>query len=244
MKPTLLEREEAIAAVRAAVAAGRHLLVHGAAGIGKSALLQAAQETAGGGPARRLLYCAGATPAAMLRQALAAVHGGGDTGALPAGRCRYLLRAALAARPCCLVWDPLPFVARAAAHGLRDLLRPTGTPLLAAARSPHMEDIGALATFFALRQERLALRPLSPTAARRLAEAEAARLRLQFPRPQQVLEELLGFAKGNPGEILAMLALARQPCYRGGGGEPKLRLIYLDRLTGGRGRPAEKTHAG
>jgi hypothetical protein len=244
--PPLLEREAAIATVRAAVAAGRPLLLHGPAGVGKSAVLRAALAAPAAAP-RRPLFCSGANPAAMYRQALAAVRGGEDTRPLRGDRCRYLLRAELAARPCCLVWDPAPVVPRAAANALRELLRSGSTPLIAAARSPHMEDTGALALFFALQSERLAVRPLSEAAALRLAEAECERLQLRFPHPARALEELLQLAQGNPGEILAMLAMARQPRYRYAGavdGEPKLRLIYVDRLTGARRVPAETPHAG
>ncbi|HVA62306.1 MAG TPA: hypothetical protein VNF74_01175 [Terriglobales bacterium] len=225
----LLERDPAIAAVRAAVTAGRNLLVHGPAGAGKTALLRAALA----GQARQPLFCSAVTAAGLYRQALCALGAAGEreAEALSSLRCRQKLAAAFAARPCCLVWDPAPAASRTLANGLRDLLRRGSVPLVCAAASPHMEAIGCLSIFFSLQSERLHVPPLSEAAARQLAEREVDRLQLQFDDAEQVLAELLRRAKGRPGEIKALLAMTRLPRYRQGG-RIKLHVLYLDRLTG------------
>ncbi|MGH9480966.1 MAG: hypothetical protein ACRD1L_02640, partial [Terriglobales bacterium] len=62
---------------------------------------------------------------------------------------------ALRARACVLVWDPAPRVPPALARALGELLRGTGTPLLASA--PCLAAVGLLAEWFAQPQERLHL---------------------------------------------------------------------------------------
>ncbi|MGH9486937.1 MAG: AAA family ATPase [Terriglobales bacterium] len=216
--PALLERDASIAAVRAALAGGRNLLVHGPPGVGKTALLRAALVSA----ARRPLLCSAATFAGLHREICAA---------LSVPRSRPQLEQALAAASCCLVWDPAPFASRVCANAVRDLLRCSGTPLLATAASAHMETIGYLSIFFTLLTERLRLAPLSDSAVRQLARAELSRSHLLVDDPDDLIAHVVPWSRGCPGRLLAMLDMARQPRYRRGG-QVKLNLIHLD-LTAG-----------
>jgi hypothetical protein len=227
--PELWERGDAIAAIRAAAAEGRHLLVHGPPGVGKSAVLRAALE----GERPRPLFCDAATAAGFYRQALAMALAPRPlpSGSLSSLRCRGLLERAFAATPCCLVWDPAPMASRAVANRLRDLLRFCSVPLLAAAVSPHMEDIGYLSILFILQSEKLRLAPLSEAAARACALAEQRRLEVEFEDEATVLNQILRWAQGCPGRIRTMLAMTAMPRYRRQG-RIKLNVLHLD-LTAG-----------
>lgn len=241
----LLERDQALRQIGAAVDRGKHLLVHGPAGIGKTALVRAALAQT----RRRPLICRSArTGADIYRAALAEAVLGGfslpaslrpglpvDAAAIaawPSLRCRGLLEQALRAGNWCLVLDPAPQASRTLAHALQELLRFSGTPLLCCADSPHMEDIGYLSVFFLLKSDQLRVEPLSEAAALQLCEMETQRLGLSLDEPRDARNRLLQLAQGRPGVLLRLLQMARLPRYRSGG-VLKTSLLYVDFRMGG-----------
>lgn len=239
----MVERDAALHTIRTRIDRGESVLVHGPAGIGTSTLVEAAfLQTR-----RRPLWCRNAASGsdiyrAALTGTIRASNGeaSGSTSSARAVsgwssvRCRGLLEKALRAGDWCLVLDPAPKASRVLAHALQDLLRLSGTPLLACAISPHMEDIGELSLFFPLRSDRLSLEPLSDAAMLALGRNECARRGLPENLSEEALRQLLRFAQGRPGVLLRLLEMARMPRYWVGA-TLKANLLYVDFRMGGMG---------
>lgn len=101
------------------------------------------------------------------------------------------------------------------------------TPIIFAARSPHMEDIGLLRSLCSDKSERLELKNWPEAVALEFAKRYAADSQLAADNMQSFLRELVDMSRGNPGAILAMLEMARLPQYRVGD-QIKVHVLYLD----------------
>ena len=247
----LLERETAIARLRSALAAGANLLVHAPAGMGKTALLRRGLPLA-----PRPLFCAGAAPAAIYGQALAALQALGDACVasllaarglqaadlprLPSFSRRGWLEKALAGGRYCLVLDPAPRASAAFARQLTDLLRRTQTPLVCAAPADSSDYVGALISLFPFRENRLALLPLSPAAARQFMQARLQQAGVSQAEAREVMRQLLPLAHGAPGRIEQFARLAAEARYRRPEGL-KLHSLYLDVLMASAPAKGRKT---
>ena len=107
------------------------------------------------------------------------------------------------------------------------------TPVFFAARTPHMEDIGALLPICANRSERLEVKNFQPQIALEFAVREAERISLWASNLESALDFFVDHSEGNPGSILRMMKMAQLPQYRTGD-QIKAHVLYLDYRMGRR----------
>jgi hypothetical protein len=198
-------------------------LLYGPAGIGKSALLDELRCHREREKPSIVFSPGTLEPARWLRHVVLALasqnrdSSAADARAVrarkSAGALRSALFEALADGNYALVVDPLGFLSRPFYELLRDLERSAGTPLLLVARSPHMEDMGHAARFAWPREQRLALGPLPAGDAERLFDLVLAEWPRRPSNAESFRAHVLDYAAGNPGTLLGLLALARQPTY-------------------------------
>lgn len=157
-----------------------------------------------------------------------------------AGAARALLLEALAGNDFAVVLDPVGFLSRPSNEMLRDLERVTNTPLVLAAASPHMEDIGYATRFAWPREQRLPLGPLGDREMALLYEQGIGGWARQPANEAAFREHVLDTAAGNPGTLLGLLRLAAEDAYWAGD-SLKFHLLTVDfnlgrRPEGTRGR--------
>lgn len=126
-----------------------------------------------------------------------------------------------------IVLDHLHGPAAALSSDTRDLMFYGGTPVVAVARSEHMEDLGFLMGMFSLRAERMRLPNFARAEALLFAEELARRLRLEAVNLSEFLERVVEFSKGSPGAIQRMVQMAALPRYRSEG-HVKTSPLYID----------------
>jgi hypothetical protein len=247
-KPTFLNRSAELARLQSLLHQRKSLLLWGPAGIGKSALLAELRERHRDEQVELLFSSATTDPASWLRHVLLElVCGSPPAGFLPrlglspqpgrdevrtllarksAGAVRTLLAEALGEGRYAIVMDPLGFVSQACYRALRELER-TGTPLVLAARSPHMEEIGYATKFAWPRQQRLALGPLPSGEMEQLLDCELAGWPRHPANEEAFRAHVLAYAAGNPGTLLELLAMVRAPAYWSGT-SIKMHLLTVD----------------
>jgi DNA polymerase III delta prime subunit len=97
---------------------------------------------------------------------------------------------------------------------IREVLGWADTPVIAVARSAHMEDVGFLQTFYPQRSDRFEIRNFERGTAERFAREMVRRAGLSAENVSAFLERVLDFSQGNPGAIVAMVEMAKYPKYR------------------------------
>jgi hypothetical protein len=135
--------------------------------------------------------------------------------------------------PFLLVLDHLAGPSRVVTGMIKELHYYGRTPVYFAARTPHMEDVGALLPMCSDRSEKLEVRNLTPSVALEFAKREAERTALWASNLETALHSLVDWSEGNPGSILQMLKMAALPRYRMGD-QIKAHVLYLDYLMGRR----------
>ena len=144
-----------------------------------------------------------------------------------------IVQRALAAFPVMLVLDQLAGPSRVVTGIIKEFSEYGRRPVYFAARTPHMEDIGALLPMCADRSERLEIRNFGPAIALEFAKREAERAGLRASNLDSALHSLVEWSEGNPGSILQMLKMADLPRYRMGD-QIKAHVLYLDYRMGRR----------
>jgi hypothetical protein len=132
-----------------------------------------------------------------------------------------------------MVLDHLDAPSRVVTGMIKDLHYYGRTPVIFVARSPHMEDIGALRPLCANKSERLEVKNWPPQIALEFARREAERINLWSSNLEAILPPLVEWSDGNPGAILQMLKMAHLPQYRAGD-QIKAHVLYLDYRMGRR----------
>ena len=97
---------------------------------------------------------------------------------------------------------------------IREVLGWADTPVIAVARSAHMEDVGFLQAFYPDRRDRFEVRNFEPGVAERFAREMVRRAGLSAENMNDFLQRVLDFSQGNPGAIVAMVEMAGHPKYR------------------------------
>ena len=228
-------RDKEIAELRERLWARESFVLHGSSGSGKTFLLQRVMQAFPGA-----LYCSDAASPQVVFQSLAL--------ALLASRDRFVrscfrnprvvnTKSAISLRGIVLdavrrgtylvVLDHLRGPAAALSADARDLMFYGGTPVVAVARSAHMEDLGFLTPIFALRSERMRLGNFTCSQAMQFAEEVARRTQLQATNLPEFIERVVDLGQGSPGAIVRMLQMALRPKYRLDG-YVKTSPLYID----------------
>lgn len=215
-------RTEELEALRERLARRRSFLFHGPSGVGKTLLLTALLPDF-----PDILYSrSNPTPQALFRSLaevlLAAGHpvfttscrnGSVSLEAKSAVSVKGLLRDALLNSSYLVVLDHLMRPSQALAASIRELMLNWSVSVIAVARSAHMEDVGFVSPLFADRNDKLALRNFGLHVAEQFAATCARREGLQAENLAQFLERIVEYSDGNPGAMLRMIRLARDPRY-------------------------------
>jgi hypothetical protein len=152
---------------------------------------------------------------------------------LRTGSLKGLVQRALEQYPFLLVLDHLAGPSRVVTGLIKDLNYFDRTPVIFVARTPHMEDIGALQPMCAGKAERVELKEFLPPIALEFARREANRTGLWASNLDHVLHQLVDWSNGNPGSIVHMLKMAHFPRYYAGD-QIKVHVLYLDYRMGRR----------
>lgn len=228
--------DKELAELRARLETRRSFVLHGPAGAGKTFLLQKVISSY-----PWVLYCADtASSQTMFRELANELVRKKDREALARlGRDGWQLRrkSAIALRGIVLdalhegrysaVLDHLQCPSAALACDIRDLMNWGNTGVIAVARSAHMEEIGFIGSYFALRSERMELKNLDAREALGFAEHLAGRIELCASNREEFLRKVVEFSNGAPGAIATMIRMASLPQYRCGD-HIKVSPLYID----------------
>ena len=132
-----------------------------------------------------------------------------------------------------LVLDHLSGPSRVVTGMIKEMNYYGRTPVIFAARTPHMEDIGTLQPVCADRSERVELKNFPFAIALEFAQREAEKTALWASNLEHALHSLVEWSEGNPGGILHMVRMAHLPKYRMGD-QIKAHVLYLDYRMGRR----------
>ncbi len=138
-----------------------------------------------------------------------------------------LLRDALLNSGYVVVVDHLMRPSQALATSIRELMLNWSIPVIAVARSAHMEDVGFVLSLFPYNNEKFGLRNFDPELASEFAATYARREGLEAGNLGRFLEKIVEYSGGNPGAIVRMIRLARDPQYFHEH-QIKITLLYID----------------
>jgi hypothetical protein len=126
-----------------------------------------------------------------------------------------------------IVMDHLNRPSQSFAAAVREIISWCATPVIAVARSSHMEDTGFLQPLYSDRAEKYELKNLDPATAQRFAEDLVRRAGLSASNIKEFLAKVVELSEGNPGAILSMLEMAKCPKYRSDE-HIKITPLYID----------------
>ena len=219
----IFSRAEELESLRKRLASRKSTLVHGPSGVGKTLLLREVVAEFG-----QVLYCpASPSPQAVCRclaELLAARHDAtvlrickGRVDAL-LGKSSVSLKGivsdALRAEKYLIVLDHLNRPSPALGAMISEVMLLSSTPIVAVARSAHMEDAGSVPPLLPDRSERLAIKNFDSETAKAFALEVCSQQQLAAENLNSVLDSMIKSSEGNPGAILRMIAMAKQSKYR------------------------------
>jgi len=224
--------------LRKRLASRKSTLIYGPSGVGKTLLLQQVVSDFG-----YVLYCpASSSPQAVCRylaELLATRHDatlmrlckGGLNGLDGKSfvSLKGIVSSALRAENYLIVLDHLNRPSPALGALIGEFMLSCATPVVAVARSAHMEDAGSVAPLLPDRSERLAIRNFDSDTAKAFALELCEQQRLSGENLSSVLDSMVKSSDGNPGAILRMIAMAKQSKYRNDG-HIKWSPLYIDFL--------------
>jgi len=230
-----VDRTEEMARLQAQVQKRKSMLIFGPGGAGKTRLLRSFVRTQ-----PFALYVAQMpSPRDLLLALVQDLRGlskrelrlPGNPQSLRTSSLKGMVLRALDEFPFLLVLDHLAGPSRVVTGLIKEMHYYGRTPIYFAARTPHMEDVGALLPMCADRSERLEIRNLSPSVALEFARREAQKNGLWASNLEHALDSIVDWCDGNPGGILQMLKMADLPKYRMGD-QIKAHILYLDYRMG------------
>jgi hypothetical protein len=113
-----------------------------------------------------------------------------------------------------IVMDHVHRPSQSFAAAVREIIGWCSTPVIAVARSSHMEDTGFLQPLYSDRSDKYELKNLDSDVAERFAHEIVRQAGLSAANLGEFLAKVLEFSEGNPGAILSMLQMAKYPKYR------------------------------
>lgn len=235
--PAAFERTEEMARLQAHAEKRKSLLIFGTEAVGKTRLLRAFVKT----QPFALTVSRVESPRDMLLTLVAEIRRLGKTaGLFPSNypsmttkSLKGLVQRALGHYPFLLALDQIAGPSRVVTGLIKDLNYFDRTPVFFVARTPHMEDVGALQPMCARSSERLKLKEFAPKIALEFARWEAQKADLQASNLDEVLRLFADSSKGNPGAIVQMVKMAQFSRYRVGD-QIKSHVLYLDYRMGRR----------
>lgn len=228
-----IRQRDRIGELRTRLACRKPLFVHGTSGVGKSPLIRSVLPDF-----PNAVYCSDTkSPQAIFRSLADTLMAEGDP------TTKFLLKRAPASSKSAvslkgIVLDSLRASSRIIV--LDQLLRPTqaiaaavkelaysSSPIVALARSEHMEDAGYVLPLYPFREERLEIHTFDSRVAAEFTTFVANKLGITANNRQQFLDRVIEYGKGNPGIILALLRKGAQEKYRAGD-HIKIVPLYID----------------
>lgn len=138
-----------------------------------------------------------------------------------------LLRDALWNSTYFVVLDHLMRPSQSLAASIREMMLNWSVPVVTVSRSVHMEDVGFVLPLFPDRTEKFGVRNFDPDTAHLFAAVCAEREGLIAENLAQFLDKIVEYSDGNPGAMLKMIHLARDPKYFHGN-QIKITPLYID----------------
>ncbi len=232
-----VERTEELARLQEQAQKGKSLLIFGPEAVGKTRLLEnfvktqpLALHVAQIQSPRKLMLSLVDELRRLAKPGLVLPE---NPATLSTGSLKGLIQRALEQYPFLIALDHLAGPSRVVTGLIKDLNYYDRTPVIFVARTPHMEDIGALQAMCARRTERLELKEFVAPIALEFARREASRTGLCASNLDHVLHSLVEWSNGNPGSIVHMIKMACFPRYFAGD-QIKAHVLYLDYLMGRR----------
>jgi DNA polymerase III delta prime subunit len=237
MSDVLFGRDEELSELRARLAKQKPLLIHGPEGVGKTAMVKALLPELD-----FYLYCPDSTTIHSVfrsvmetlwhRQHPRVRQSCGRTGldairAKSSTNVKGVVIDALHESHYCLILDHIKRPPYAFASAVREIVNWGGTPVVALARSAHMEDVGFLQGIYPDKSDRYEIRNFDRELATRFAESIAADLNVEAENLKEFLDKVLEYSQGNPGAILAMVRMATHAKYRSNE-HIKIAPLYID----------------
>lgn len=152
---------------------------------------------------------------------------------------RGMVQRRLDQHPWILFLDQVQSPSNAISHLAKELNYFDRTPILFAARSEHMEDIGGLRSLCLNRTSRVALKPWPASVALEFTQQQAALVGLDAANLKEALTGIADLSHGYPGRILQMLRMASSEVYRQRG-SIKFHVLYVDFTLNGFAATAKK----
>ncbi len=222
MDDFIFNREEELRELELRVRKRKPFLLHGPAGVGKTLLFRRLlQQT----PVA--LYCESSASTQIVFRSLAqsllarsdprlqrTCRNRDGVQAKSAVSLKGIVMDALREGSYSIVLDHVACPSQSFAAAVRELVGWCVTPVIAVARSSHMEDTGFLQPLYSDRHDRYELKNFDPLGAEQFASEMVKRAGLSASNMNEFLAKVLELSEGNPGAILSMLQMAKYPKYR------------------------------
>lgn len=233
----IFERTDELAELHRRIRSRNSCLVHGESGAGKTLLIRSVVREF-----PRVLYCYNSETGQFVFRSLATEllrcrdkrlrHACGRMGELAIKEksilaLRGLVLESLHAGEYWVILDHLSQTSAGLASDVRDMMLWANTPVMAVARSNHMEDLGFLTSYFALRSERMQIRPFNYETAIRFAEQIAQHVGFAAINRNESLQKIVELSHGLPGQIVSLIQMALGPKYRTND-YVKVSCLYID----------------
>ena len=222
MKDFIFHREKELQSLNERLLKRKPFLLYGQAGVGKTLLIRNVMETMPGA-----LYCeSSASMQVIFRSAAQALldrrdprvqHACRDRNGIQAKSAvslRGIVMDALRAGSYSIVLDHIDRPSQSFAGAVREIIGWCSTPVVAVARSHHMEDTGFLQPLYSDRHARYELTNFDPATAEKFAEELVKREGLSASNIREFVVKVLELTEGSPGAMVAMLQMAAHPRYR------------------------------
>lgn len=222
MTDFIFDREQEFLALKQRLVKKKSFLFHGPPGVGKTLLVRSLSLQH-----PEILYCGMSGTAQVVFRNIAELlldrreqrlvsacrnHFGIETKS--AVSLKGIVMDTLRQRNYSIVLDHLTRPSQSFAAAACEIISWGASPVIAIARSSHMEDIGFLQSLFSDRSVRYEMKNFDIAMAQRFAEEVIRRVGLSAGNIADVVKRVVEFSEGNPGAIYSMLQMAKDPKYR------------------------------